>query len=50
MLADLFETSLLDHPVIARTPELAAHASMIGDALRSLYQMIGDSDPHWGAK
>lgn len=44
LVQDFFQNSVVDHPVISHTQELAQMADEIGTLLGKLYQRIGELD------
>lgn len=50
MAETIVETHVRQHPAIARTPELAAKADAVLEALGDLYQAIGQAVPESGSE
>jgi len=48
MAEALVDTHVRQHPAIAQTPELAARADAVLEALGDLYQAIGQAAPESG--
>lgn len=48
MAETIVETHVRQHPAIAETPELAAKADAVLEALADLYQAIGQAAPESG--
>ncbi len=48
MAETIVETHVRQHPAIAQTPELAAKADAVLEALGELYQAVGQAAPESG--